>query len=152
MAGQACQAPPPPAPRPGRAGGRRRRHLMYHTWITPDVPYMNHTSCTIHESHLYIYGIRYTVYGIRYTVYGIRYTGIRYTGIRVYGYTVYGIRYTVNFPFLQKMKVLRIAQPSRQNLNWVRPSILQPIIRPLLPYRVKIQILIGIRVLFNSSY
>ena len=50
-----------------------------------------------------IYGIR--VYGIR--VYGIRYTGIRYTGIR----------YTVICPFLQKMKVPRIAQPSRQNLN-----------------------------------
>ena len=51
-------------------------------------------------------------------VYGIRYTGIRvygYTGIRVYGYT--GIRYTVICPFLQKMKVLRIAQPGRQNLN-----------------------------------
>ena len=40
-------------------------------------------------------------------VYGIRYTGIRYTGIR----------YTVIYPFLQKMKVLRIAQTSRQNLN-----------------------------------
>ena len=47
------------------------------------------------------------VYGIWYTVYGIRYTGIRYTGIR----------YTVICPFLQKMKVLRIAQPGRQNLN-----------------------------------
>ena len=38
----------------------------------------------------------------------------------VYGYTVYeytGIRYTVICPFLQKMKVLRIAQPGRQNLN-----------------------------------
>ena len=48
-------------------------------------------------------------------VYGIRVYGIRVYGIRVYGYT--GIRYTVIFPFLQKMKVLRIAQPSRQNLN-----------------------------------
>ena len=66
----------------------------------------------------------YMEYGIYiwYMVYGIRYTGIRYTvygytvyGIRVYGYT--GIRYTVICPFLQKMKVLRNAQPSRQNLN-----------------------------------
>ena len=54
----------------------------------------------------------YMIYGIRYTVYGIQVYG--YT---VYGYTVYGIRYTVICPFLQKMKVLRIAQPSRQNLN-----------------------------------
>ena len=53
------------------------------------------------------------VYGIWYTVYG-------YTGIRVYGYTVYGytgIRYTVICPSFQKMKVLRIAQLGRQNLN-----------------------------------
>ena len=57
-----------------------------------------------------VYGIRYTVYG--YTVYG--YTVYGYT---VYGIRVYGIRYTVIFPFLQKMKVLRIAQPGRQNLN-----------------------------------
>ena len=70
-------------------------------------------------------------------------------GIRVYEYT--GIRYTVICPFLQKMKVLRIAQPGRQNLNQVRPSILPPLIRPLLPYRPQIQILIGIRVLFNYS-
>ena len=70
-----------------------------------------------------VYGM---VYGIRYTV---RYTGIRYTGIR----------YTVICPFLQKKKVLRIAQPGRQNLNQVRPSILQPLIRPLLPYRSKVK-------------
>ena len=66
-------------------------------------------------------GIRYTgirVYGIR--VYGytvIPYRGRYGAGIRVYGIRVYGIRYTVICPFLQKMKVLRIAQPGRQNLN-----------------------------------
>ena len=55
------------------------------------------------------------VYGIRYTVYW--YTGVRYTGIRVYGIRYTGIRVYVICPFLQKMKVPRIAHPSRQNLN-----------------------------------
>ena len=34
----------------------------------------------------------------------------------------------------QKMKVPRIAQPGRQNVNWTCPSILQLLINPLLPY------------------
>ena len=60
---------------------------------------MNHTSCTIHESHLYIYGIWYMVYGIWYTVYGIRYTVYGYT---VYGYTVYGYTVYGNLPICVK--------------------------------------------------
>ena len=55
------------------------------------------------------------VYGIWYMVYGIRVYGIRLYGYTVYRYT--GIRYTVICPFLKQMKVLRIAQPGRQNVN-----------------------------------
>ena len=55
-----------------------------------------------------VYGIWYMVY-----IYGIWYMALP-------GGWVYGIRYTVygNLPiFEKKMKVLRIAQPGRQNLN-----------------------------------
>ena len=41
-----------------------------------------------------------------------------YMEVYIYGgIYMYGIRYTVICPFLQKMKVLRIAQPGRQQLN-----------------------------------
>ena len=69
----------------------------------------------------------------------------------VYGirYTVYGKRYTVICPFLQKMKVLRIAQPGRQNLELGPPDHFAPINSPIASIKDQIQILIGIRVLFN---